>query len=262
MSESKELAEHGGPGRDVATTNSGNMLAMVLAAARDPEVDAGKMEALANLAIKLQDREREAEFNRSKIAAIMEMPIIAKNGAITNKTGGIQSRYSKWDALHPIIMPILKRHGLVITHEIGHANQMVTVRPVLSHVNGFVEKGAEMALPIDTTGSKNGTQGAVSAASYGQRDSTVKMLNILCHGTDDDGQAAGGGSADPYGALTDWERELVDESRTRAMDGTAAYEDWFKALSTEKRGWLAYNKGSGGKSWHAANKECAAQVGA
>jgi hypothetical protein len=157
-------------------------------------------------------------------------------------------------------MPILKKHGLVISHEIGHSGQMVTVRPVLAHVNGHVEKGGEMLLPIDTTGSKNGTQGAGSASSYGQRFTTIKMLNIITHDEDDDGRAAGGSASDPYELLTDPERELVDKGRRVASDGMDAYAAWFKELPADQRGFLAYNKGGNGKSWHDQNKDLASKV--
>jgi len=117
-----------------------------------------------------------------------------------------------------------------------------------------------MQLPIDTTGSKNGTQGAGSAASYGKRHTAKAMLNIVEGGQDDDGQSAGGGSADPYDLITDFERELVDEGRRVASEGSAAYEAWYKGLETAKRGFLAYNRSGNGMTWHDQNKSIAAAV--
>lgn len=261
---SQEIVTTGnGEGRAIAAAdaNSANVLAMVLQAARDPEIDAAKVETMANLAIKLQDRERETEFNRDKIAALMEMPSIAKNGAILNKQGGIQSRYSKWEDIHRIVKPILERHNLAISFNVGSTGQMVTVQPILSHRNGFVEKGDHMPLPIDTTGSKNGTQGAGSAASYGKRHTGKAMLNIVEHGVDDDGQAAGGGSGEPYAMLTQDERNLVDHGRLIAADGMDAYAEWFKGIPADQRGFLAYNKAGDGMSWHDQNKDLASRVG-
>lgn len=243
-----------------APANAGNILAMVLEAARDPNIDAAKVETMANLAMRMKDREQEEQFNRDKIAALMEMPSIAKNGAILNKQGGVQSRYSKWEDIHRIVKPILERHNLAISFNVGHSGQMVTVQPILSHRNGYVEKGGEMVLPIDTTGSKNGTQGAGSAASYGKRHTAKAMLNIVEHGVDDDGQSAGGGSADPYDMLTDAERRLVDEGRREASGGLESYAAWFKALPPDQRGLLAYNKGANGVSWHDQNKALAEKV--
>ena len=255
-----EIVEHAPESRALAIPQSSNVLAMVLEAARDPNIDAAKVETMANLAMRMQDREREEQFNRDKIAALMDMPSIAKNGAITNKQGGVQSRYSKWEDIHRIIKPILERHNLAISFNVDHTGQMVTVQPILSHRNGYVEKGGNMVLPIDTTGSKNGTQGAGSAASYGKRHTAKAMLNIVEGGVDDDGVAAGGGSSDPYEQLTPDERQLVDDGREAAAEGVAAYEAWFKALGPQQRGFLAYNRAGASGTWHDQNKGLAAQV--
>lgn len=255
-----EIVQHEEKGTAIAIPQSSNVLAMVLEAARDPNIDAAKVETMANLAMRMQDREREEQFNRDKIAALMDMPIIAKNGAILNKQGGVQSRYSKWEDIHRIIKPILERNNLAISFNVDHTGQMVTVQPILSHRNGFVEKGGNMVLPIDTTGSKNGTQGAGSAASYGKRHTAKAMLNIVEGGVDDDGQAAGGGSSDPYDMLSSEERGLVDEGRRTAADGMAAYEAWYKALGPQQRGFLAYNRAGNGVTWHDQNKDLASKL--
>jgi ERF superfamily len=228
-----------GNGNAVAKADgqAASMLSSVVSAARDPSVDADKMVTMANLAMQLQDRERESEFNRAKMAAIMEMPAITKRGAITNKAGGVQSRYSKFEDIHRAVMPILRKHGLAISFNVGNQGGMVTVQPILSHVSGFTEKGEAMALPIDTTGSKNGTQGAGSAASYGKRHTIKAMLNIIEAGEDDDGQSAGGG---PLDRLTPQERELLALGNAAAQQGAQTYAEWFGLLSAAEKGWLVY----------------------
>lgn len=168
--------------------SAGQMYSSLLDAARDPSVDPSKMEALVNLQMKMMDRALQEEFSKAKIAALFEMPSITKRGAIKNKQGGVQSRFSKFEDIHRAVMPVLKRNGLVISFNVGNAGNMVTVQPILSHINGFIERGNEMALPIDTTGSKNGTQGAGSSSSYGKRYTMVAMLNIIEDGTDMDGR--------------------------------------------------------------------------
>lgn len=222
----------------VADSQATSMLASVISAARDPSVDADKMVTMANLAMQLQDRERESEFNRAKMAAIMEMPAITKKGAITNRAGGVQSRYSKFEDIHRAVMPILRKHGLAISFNVGSENGMVTVQPVLSHVSGYTEKGEAMALPIDTTGSKNGTQGAGSAASYGKRHTIKAMLNIIEAGEDDDGQGTGNSQFDN---LTAEQRELVTLANAAAQQGADAYQSWFSGRNAAEKGWLAYS---------------------
>lgn len=236
MSDSKELTA--APSAPEAS-ESGRMLAMIHSAATDPNVDAQKMVTLADLAIKLQDREREQEFRKAKVAALLECSQlkITKNGAITNKAGGIQSRYSRYEDIHRVVTPIFARHSLAISFDVGQAGNQITVRPVLTHANGFQEKGDAMPLAIDTTGSKNATQGAGSAASYGKRHTLKALANLVEDREDDDGQGAGPGGP----PLTDREKRLIEAGQKQAGSGTENYQLWFQSLSPAERGWLVYS---------------------
>lgn len=186
--------------------------------AMNPDVDADKVRSLAELQMKMMDYSKQEQFNKDKMAAIMEMPAIAKNGAIVMKNV-TQSRYSKFEDMHKICMPILKRHNLVLSFNVGNQNNMVTVQPILSHVNGHVEKGEAMQLPLDTSGSKNGTQGAGSSVSYGKRHTMKAMLNIIEDGEDTDGM-------DP---------ELANDAENAASCGSEAYAKWFASQSREDK---------------------------
>lgn len=236
------------------------LLRDIVQASRDPSVDAGKTTALANLAMQMQDREAERRFRMAKHQALQEMPSITKNGAITNKNGGVQSRYSKFEDIHSVVKPILARHNLIISFDIGHEGQLVTVQPILAYSDGdlaFEERGGHMVLAVDTTGSKNATQGAGSAASYGKRHSMKAMLNIIEEGEDTDGRASAAG----YESLPDDRKALIDAARAAARGGSAAYETYFKGLTTEDRGFLAFNYTESGETWHEQNKRAAKIIG-
>lgn len=208
------------------------MFASLVDLAKDPSVDPQKMTALVDLQMKMMDYSKQEEFNKAKIAAIMEMPAIGKRGEIKNK-GVVQSRYSRFEDIYRIVKPILQRHGLAISFNVGNSDKMVTVQPLLSHTNGHVEKGEFMSLPIDTSGAKNSTQGAGSASQYGKRYTMKAMLNIVDEGVDDDGRGAGGG--DP----------LYEEAKAAASCGLAAYARWYKEdIDTAKRAKLVAN------GWH------------
>ncbi len=234
----------------------------IVAASRDPAVDAGKTTALANLAMQMQDREAERRFRMAKHNALLQMPKISKKGAITNKAGQTQSRYSKFEDIHKAVTPILAAHNLIISFNVGHEGQMVTVQPLLSYADGdlaFVEEGGWMTLATDTTGSKNATQGAGSAASYGKRHALKAMLNIIEDDEDDDGQLGQGG-AGGYESLPQERKDLIDQSRQAALEGTEAYAEWFKSLATETRGFLGFNYAENGETWHEQNKRNAAAL--
>lgn len=225
----------------------------IVQASRDPAVDAGKTTALANLAMQMQDREAERRFRMAKHKALLDMPSIAKNGAITNKNGGVQSRYSRFEDIHRIVTPILAANNLILSFDIGHEGQLVTVQPILAYSDGelaFEERGGHMVLAVDTTGSKNATQGAGSAASYGKRHSMKAMLNIVEDGEDTDGRANVGG----YDTLPDTFKALIDRARSAAQEGTDGYAAYFKELSAEDKGFLAFNRTEGGETWHEQNK--------
>lgn len=240
------------------TDQSMQLLSDIVSASRDPSVDAGNAKALAYLAMRMQDREAERRFRMAKHEALLEMPSISKRGAIINhKTNQVQSKYSKFEDMHRIITPILAAHRLILTFNVGHEGQLVTVQPILSYSDGeyaFEEKGGEMVLAVDTTGSKNATQGAGSAASYGKRHSMKAMLNIIEEDEDDDGAGA---KALGYDALPNEKRALIDAAREASKGGSVAYQNYFTALAQEERGFLAFNYAESGDSWHEQNKRAA-----
>lgn len=243
-----------------AHAQSVQLLRDIVNASRDPTVDAAKTTALANLAMQIQDREAERRFTMAKHRAMLNMPRITKRGAILNKGGGVQSRYSKFEDINQAVTPILAAEKLSISFNVGHSGNMVTVQPILSYSDGelaYVEKGGEMVLAIDTTGSKNATQGAGSAASYGKRHSMKAMLNIIEEAEDDDGQM---GAAGGYNALPQERKELIDQARQEALNGPDAYAAYFKGLTTEERGFLAFNVSENGETWHEQNKRNAEAV--
>ena len=225
----------------------------IMAAANNPDVDAAKLTALVELKIKMIDhqhiqdeRAHKAEFQRDKHNAIANMPRITKRGEIINhKTNKLQSRYSKYADIDKVVRPIIAANNLVLTHDIGNVDGMISVTPILSHVNGYVERGGSMLLPLDTSGSKNATQGTGSSSEYGKRYTLKAMLSIIDEGADDSG-----GQMDIKESTS---QELLLDSRTAATRGISEYETWFKALTTIQKTQLVSD------GYHAENKVCATE---
>lgn len=232
---------------DENKTEAQNVIQMIAQAARDPNVDVGKMTALVDLQERIIDRNSRAEFNAAFVALQHEMPTIGKRGEIKNKAGGIQSRYSKWEDIYRVIMPLLKKHGFVLSHRVDTVDRTMTVEAVLAHVGGHSESSGRMPLALDTSGSKNATQGAGSAMSYGKRYTTVAILNILTENEDDDGSTA----------TTQREElsELESDGRKAASTGLQNYARWFKEdISNEQRRQLSDS------GWHERLKAEAAKA--
>ena len=233
--------------RQIAATNPmgevGAMLDAMMAMAKDPAVDAAKFETIARVVKDTRQDAQKQQFYQAKASAMLDMPVIDKRGKIViadkNDPGNrakdrVQGSYAKWPDLQRAITPVLAAYDLVLTHDIGHEGAIVTVTPVLQHRNGYVERGEQMALPLDTSGGKNNTQGAGSAASYGKRHTTIAMLGLRLEDTDDDGWLTA--TADE--PLNDQQQRRVEEAEARWKDGPEAYEQWFQKLEPKDRAWL------------------------
>jgi hypothetical protein len=218
-------------------SESGNIIAMLIDAARDPALDADKMRTMKDLATELQVSERQARFNSDFNAALMDMPVITKAGIITipakdGKPERTQGRFARFEDIDRVVRPILRRHHLAIRFEVGELNQTVSVRPILSHANGHTERGEAMRVPLDTSGSKNNTQGAGSAVTYGKRYTMCAFLNIVTEGTDDDG------SLGKFAIDMPHEREVTVLEQAEAAFADGTYTAWFATQSPKDRAWL------------------------
>jgi hypothetical protein len=211
----------------------------------NPDVQPEKAVAMVDLMFKLEDRERSGAFIAAKVAALSEMPAINKTGWNDH----LKAKFGQWETMHPIITPILKRHGLVLSFKIDDSNGRVSVTPKLSG-HGWEEEGGTMALPHDQGKGRNNVQAVGSAQKYGMRYAAVAFLNLnIIDEVDDDGAAAGGSGRDK---LDDYHQRIVDNGKAAAEQGVDAYEAWFKDLSPASlRGWLVH------EGYHDENKRAA-----
>lgn len=217
---------------------SGNLLASIVAAARDPAVDAGKMEAMANLALKLQAHEQEQQFNRDLNAALIAMPVITKAGRIeipANPDKGtparVQGHFARFEDLNAVVKPILAANNLAITFDLGSDERGVpNCIPILRHTNGWVWTGRALSAPIDSSGSKNNTQGVGSTTSYLKRYTMCAALNIVVESEDDD---ANGGQV----LMPNERGNLIIEAAQAAFDENR-YTEWYSTQSPKDRAWL------------------------
>ncbi len=183
-----------------SVSESSAIISMIERAARDPAVDIAKMERL----FEMHERMLAADARREFLVAfnIMQpkLPVIERNGAIkTNakdakgvKTGEQieQSKYALWEDIDAAVRPIYTEHGFSLRFKMEQTPDRLTTTAVLGHKGGHVEE-TSIALPLDSSGSKNNVQGWGSAFSYGKRYAATAALNIVTKGQDDDGKKAG-----------------------------------------------------------------------
>jgi hypothetical protein len=245
--ESRALTTREQEYRAIAATNPmgevGAMLDKMMAMAKDPAVDAEKFRVIAGVVKETREDAQRQQFYQAKASAMLDMPVIDKRGKIViidkndpdnRAKDRIQGTYAKWPDLQRAITPVLAAYDLVLTHDVGHEGAIVLVTPVLAHRNGYVERGEQMALPLDTSGGKNNTQGAGSAASYGKRHTSIAMLGLRLEDTDDDGWLTA--TADE--PLNDQQARRIEEAEARWKDGPEVYEQWFSRLEPKDRAWL------------------------
>ncbi|MFL6864078.1 MAG: ERF family protein [Allosphingosinicella sp.] len=191
-------------------------LEMMRTALTDPGVDPAKAREMFTLMREMQNDARQAEFNRSKIAAIRSMPAIYKRGVNAHLNN---ARYAKFEDLHRTAMPVLAANNLTLDFRIGYEGRNVTVQPILRHDNGYVEEGGVMASPpVEGNKGTNIAQTIAITVAYLKRHSFKAMLNIIEDGEDTDGSPREGDQ------LNDRQmRLLVDAQEAADKDEYAAF---------------------------------------
>lgn len=185
--------------RDVAVHDDQPMelMQVIAQAARDPQVDVTKMQALLQMKREEEDRDAQRSFNRAFVrckAAIK--PIYAKE-----RNQQTNSNYADAKALAAVVDPLMDKHGFAITYGTAPCSRdgYYTMVADLLHEDGH-EKRYTADIPEDKTGikgsvNKTDTHAFGSSMTYGKRYMKLLIWDIAT--TDDDGQRAGVASDGP-----------------------------------------------------------------
>lgn len=160
--------------------------------AKDKDVDPAKLRELISLQEHILDRNAESEFWAAFSQMQGELPTIDEDGAI-KVDGVIRSRYSTNENLQETIRPILQKHGFALSfRNQTKENGLVCVTGILAHRGGHKEQDTFESKP-DDGGKMNSIQRIGSTRSYGQRYTSIALLNIVSRAKgdrDDDGQSS------------------------------------------------------------------------
>jgi hypothetical protein len=182
------------------------MVSMIERLAMDPSADLAKLEKMLDMKERHEAAQAKAAFNAAFSAASASFPTIPLNGKSNN------GRYATLEDITRLTRPVLSKHGLALTFTID-VGQDVVVTAKLMHEKGHSET-TSMALPRDTSGSKNAVQAVGSTQKYGQRYTAQAILGLsLGDDDEDDGAAAGGDptiNADQFVIL----RDLIEATNT------------------------------------------------
>lgn len=192
--------------RRLAVQAPADILTVLARAASDPATDVTKLTALVGLYERIKASEANVAYATALAEMQTELPLISERGGIKNSRGDVQSAYAFWEDIVGQITPILSKHGFSLSFRtgsgsVGHSTdgtpiQGVSVTGILTHKGGHSAE-TTLALPVDTSGSKNPVQAVGSSVSYGKRYTASALLNLRTGEKDDDGQA-GGGSAPQF----------------------------------------------------------------
>lgn len=163
-------------------------------AAADERADPDKMERLYAIHKDMKAMDARESFARSFVLMQPELPIITREGKL--KTRGrdgreaLNTNYARFEDIASAIRPVLASHGFGLQFKTTVQAGNVLIVGTIWHRDGHNEQ-AEMILPPDTTGGKNGVQSFGSTISYGKRYVMVALLNIITEGEDTDGNPPG-----------------------------------------------------------------------
>lgn len=169
-----------------------NMLATVMRAAMDPNLDPARLGAFLAMARELEQDQKRQEWAMAFKAAKEELDEISitKRGEIVYKTGVV--KFMRYDDIADAVKPALRRHSLAASYTFRYESTPPKAICVmtLTHANGFERTFESIPLPmVDTSGGKNDVQGAGSVMSYGRRYAVCAAFDIVADGEDDDGNA-------------------------------------------------------------------------
>lgn len=181
-------------GRKVDTITPVNVdiafLEMCERVATNPNVDVVKLSAILDMKQQLDGAKAKAEFDAAFAEMQGDIPIITKRGEILVR-GELRSKFAKLEDILRVVRPVLQAHGFGLrfkNEELDGGRLQIT--GILSHRGGHRETDEFKTAP-DDSGAKNKIQEIGSARSYGQRYTTISLLNIVTENEDNDGQSVG-----------------------------------------------------------------------
>lgn len=181
------------------------MVSMIERVAMDPNADLAKLERMLELKEKHEAQQAKALFAEAFSKASAEFPTIPLNGK-----GHNNKPYATLKDITRLTRPVLAEYGLALTFSID-VGQEVVVTAELMHEAGH-SKTTSIALPRETSGSKNAVQAVGSSQTYGQRYTAQAILGLsLGDDVEDDGASASGPdtiNAEQFVEL----RDLIEEA--------------------------------------------------
>jgi hypothetical protein len=164
------------------------LMAALVQAAMNPNVDPDKMERMLALYERMESRKAHSEFDNALAVMLPKLPEIGKRGEAKNGEKKLYT-FARWEDINRAIKPILAEHGFALTFRTDVHENGVLVTGILSR--GGHSRETSLLVPFENSGAKNDTQARGSSTSYGKRYTAAALLNLVTSDEPDNDGAGG-----------------------------------------------------------------------
>ena len=165
----------------------GELLSAMVQMARDPAFDVEKFKVLADLQLRMEDRQAERMLTRDLQAVQKRIPNIPKRGKIDLGSKGVIPFATLAD-VNAALQPLLDEFGMTVSDSMLQAGDKIIIRTTVRHPSG-ASMSVDTLVPVDTGPGRNTTQAHMSSFSYGQRRGRKALFSIQDEDAADDNGA-------------------------------------------------------------------------
>lgn len=187
------MTENNLPTHVAVSDQTSAMISMIRDVAMAPDADQKVATMRELLAMEKDMRKEMAERAMNEQLAILDIPVVKKNGRIPlpSKDGTVRDvLFAKWEDMARVLKPLLREHGMSLRFDTlprpGEGGGTILIG-FLSHRDGAM-RTAQVSLPLDSGPGRNNLQAMGSSISYGKRYVAGMLLNIVTENEDDDGE--------------------------------------------------------------------------
>lgn len=174
----------------VARDREPSLLEAIIQATQNPAIDVGKLNALFDFKLRIEQRDAEIAFNQALGELLPKLPRIVKDKSI-DLGRGRPIPFGSYEQVMKYVNPLLKAHGFTASFTSEDADHSVVIIMTFRHIAGHSEK-SKMRLAPDKGPGRNENQAVGSSRSYAKRYLICDFLNIVFIGEDKNGSSGDG----------------------------------------------------------------------
>lgn len=185
MSAHGELELQRPEGQAVARRDESPLEALIVRGMNDPSFDVDKLERLMALMERKEAQSRKEAYDAALLRVQMAAPRIAQHGLMDRGTGG-KIPYAKREDIDAVMRPIYQREGFTVTWTgpTGDDGKIHVIGKFSAHGHSELH---EWICGPDASGGKTGPQAVSSTISYGKRQISKMVWDIIEEGLDKNG---------------------------------------------------------------------------